>query len=158
EIVQLFAKHKVLKKEELESRKVIYLEKYIKQITIEARTMVNMANREIFPAVLSCAGEVAAHIGAIKSAVADIDLGVEEALVKDIAENLKGLKDNIKALEGLISEGEGKGEDLYTYALFCRDHVFPKMAGARYYADKLEAMVDKSRWPFPTYEDLLFRL
>jgi glutamine synthetase len=158
EIVKLFAKHKVMKKEELESRKVIYLEKYIKQINIEARTMVNIANREIFPVVFSYAGEVAADIGAVKSVSSDIDVNVQEALLKDIMENLKSLKEHTKALEGLIAEGEDGENDIYKHALFYKDHVFAKMAGVRYYADKLESLVDKSRWPFPTYEDLLFRL
>ncbi|MDR3201194.1 MAG: glutamine synthetase III, partial [Spirochaetales bacterium] len=158
EIVKLFTKHKVLKKEELESRKVIYLEKYIKQINIEARTMVNMANREIFSAVLSYAGEVAANIAAVKSVSVDIDVTVEESLLKDIMENLKSLKEHTKALEGLIAEGEDGEGDIYKHALFYKDHIFAKMAGVRYYADKLESLVDKASWPFPTYEDLLFRL
>jgi glutamine synthetase len=158
EIVKVCAKHRVLKKEELESRKVIYLEKYIKQINIEARTMVNMANREIFPTVFSYAGEVAADIASVKSVSADIEVSVQEALLKDIMENLKGLKEHTKALEGLIAEGEDGEGDIYKHALFYKDHVFAKMAGVRYYADKLESLVDKSRWPFPTYEDLLFRL
>jgi glutamine synthetase len=158
ETVKLFAKHKILKKEELESRKVIYLEKYIKQVNIEARTMVHMANREIFPAVLSYAGEIGANIGAVKSVSADIDLSVEETLLKEIMENLKNLKEHTKTLESLIAEGEDGEGDIYQHALFYKEHIFAKMAGVRYYADKLESLVDKSSWPFPTYEDLLFRL
>ncbi|MDR1316821.1 MAG: glutamine synthetase III [Spirochaetales bacterium] len=156
--VKLFAKHGILKKEELESRKVIYLEKYIKQINIEARTMVNMANREIFPAVFSYAGEVGANIGSVKSVSADIDVSAEENLLKEIMENLKNLKEHTKALESLIAEGEDTEGDIYKHALFYKDHIFAKMSGVRYYADKLETLVDKSSWPFPAYEDLLFRL
>jgi glutamine synthetase len=156
--VKLFTKHKVFKKEELESRRVIYLEKYIKQINIEARTMVTMANREIFPAVLAYAGDVAAGLGAIKSVSVDIDIGIEEALLKDIMDNLKSLKENTKALEALIIEGEDGEGDIYKHALFYKDHIFAKMAVVRSCADKLEGLVEKSAWPFPTYEDLLFRL
>ncbi len=157
--VELFTKHKVFMPQELESRKVIYLEKYIKQIAIEAKTMVSMSNREIFPAVLAYAGEVAGGLGAVKAVSSAIDIGIEESFLREIMDNLKSLKEKTKELEHLISEGEElHGEDILIHARFYRGRIFPKMEEVRFYADKLETLVGKDRWPFPTYEDLLFRL
>jgi glutamine synthetase len=158
-VVDIFEKHKVLSKSELESRCTIYLEKYIKQITIEAKTMISMSNRQIFPAVLSYTGEVAEGIGAVKSVSAAIDTTVQEGFLKEIVDHSKSLKEKTKELEILVSEGEEThDDDILKHARFFRNRIVPKMAEVRFFADKLETLVEKKKWPFPTYEDLLFRL
>jgi glutamine synthetase len=158
-VIELFEKHKVLSKSELESRCVIYLEKYIKQITIEAKTMISMSNRQIFPAVLAYTGDVAEGIGAVKSVSAAIDTTVQEGFLKEIVDHSKSLKDKTKELEILVSEGEeSHDDDILKHARFFRDRIVPKMSDVRFFADKLETLVEKQKWPFPTYEDLLFRL
>lgn len=156
--VELFTRHKILMKEELESRKFIYLEKYIKQINIEARTMISMSDREIFPAVMNYAGELAAGISAVKSVSAGIDAGVQESLLKEIMEQIKSLKEKTRELESLTVEGEESHGEILHHARFYRERIFPKMGEVRFHADKLETLVGKDIWPFPTYEDLLFRL
>ena len=156
--VELFTRHKILMKEELESRRFIYLEKYIKQINIEARTMISMSDREIFPAVMDYAGELAAGISAVKSVSAGIDTGAQESLLKEIMEQIKSLKEKTRELESLTAEGEESHGEILHHARFYRERIFPKMGEVRFHADKLETLVGKDIWPFPTYEDLLFRL
>ncbi len=157
--VELFTRHGVFRPQELESRKVIYLEKYIKQIAIEARTTIAMSNREIFPAVLAYAGEVASGIAAVKTLSSEIDVAVQEAFLREIMENLSELRKKTRELELLVAEGEDCCvEDTLSQARNYRRRVFPKMEEVRACADRLETLVDKKRWPFPTYEDLLFRL
>jgi len=157
--VKLFTKHAILTKEELESRCTVYLEKYIKQINIEAKVMVSMVNRQIYPAVLSYSGEVASNINSIKEVSAAIDIGNQENFLKEIVEYSKSLKERTRELEILIAEGEEGGEhDVLKHARFYRQRVFSKMAEVRLVADKLETLVGKDKWPIPIYEDLLFRL
>jgi glutamine synthetase len=155
ETIALFERHKVLSKAESESRYHIYLEKYAKQINVEAGVMIDMARRYIFPAATEFAGGLAreasalAAIGAVSSP--------QEKRAKRIAELTSELFDETEKLEKALVEAQ-EVEDPVTQAKAYREKVFSQMANVRSRVDAIEKLVSNAAWPFPTYEDLLFRL
>ncbi|MBR4831605.1 MAG: glutamine synthetase III [Butyrivibrio sp.] len=151
--IELFEKFGVYTKTELESRKEIIFESYAKTINIEALTMIDMASKQIIPAVMKYAGRVAKDVNEIKAA--GVDASVEVAELKEIQEQLSKMKaalDKLKTSE----EKARKIADQREQAFFYKDKVLPIMESLRTPADKLEMLVDKQDWPFPTYADLLF--
>ena len=155
-VVELFGKHGVLSSIELQARAEIRYEAYIKQINIEAKTMLDMASKQIRPAVVKYAGEVAQAIIAMKAV--GMDTIAQEELLRDINENLKLLHEKLKVLEEETERAGALQEDNKTQAFFYRDHVFKAMKELREPADRLELLVDENSWPLPTYGELLFNI
>lgn len=155
EIISLFETHKVLSKEEMESRYHIYLERYSKQINIEAGVMISMTRRSIFPAISAYAGSLArdaaslAAIGAVSAP--------QEKRAKRIAELLGDVYEETDKLEKILVEAQ-EMEDMFIQAKTYREKVVSQMGVLRGKVDTLEKMVDKEAWPFPGYEELLFKL
>ncbi len=152
--VKLYEKHGVLTKEELHSRYEIYLENYIKVINIEALTALDMAKREILPASLEYAGNVASEIAAIKNAGSKS--AAAEKLLAELTATIDSFGKNIEALEASLAGGHSGS--VFKHAEYHRDVVFTAMAALRVDGDKLETLVDERVWPLPTYADLLFRV
>ena len=155
ETIALFERHGVLSSDESESRYHIYLEKYSKQINIEAGVTIDLAQRYIFPAASKYAGVLA------KTAVKLADIGVtnipQVKLAKQTAELAAELFDEISKLEAVLAiaqETEGVEDQAKTYF----NKVIPAMSAVRVCGDKLEKLVAKSAWPLPGYEELLFTL
>ena len=155
ETVGLFESHKVLSKAELESRYHIYLEKYSKQINIEAGVMIDMVRRSIFPAATAFAGALAresaslAAIGAVSAP--------QEKRAKRIAELTSEINEEAEKLEKVLGEAQ-ETEDALSQAKVYREKVTAQMSALRSRVDAVEKLVAKDAWPIPTYEDLLFRL
>ncbi|GHV32574.1 glutamine synthetase [Spirochaetia bacterium] len=159
ETIALFENHKVFTKEESESRCHIYLEKYSKQINIEAGVMIEMARRSIFPAVTAYAASLArdaaslAAIGASSSS--------QEKRAKKIAELAGELYEDAAKLETVLTDAQsaalGAGE-VFAQAKVYFEKVKPAMEILRSKGDALERLVAKDAWPFPGFEDLLFKL
>jgi len=151
--IKLFGDFGVYTKTELESRKEIIFENYAKTINIEALTMIDMASKQIIPAVMKYAGRLAGDVNAVKAAGAD-----ESALLSELKEITAELTKMKKALEDLktVENKARKITDARKLAYFYKDKVRPAMDALRDPADKLEMLVDKKDWPFPTYADLLF--
>ena len=155
-VVELFGKHGVLSSVELQARAEIRYEAYIKQINIEANTMIDMASKQIRPAVVKYAGEVAQAIIATKAV--GMDTTAQEEILQDINENLKLLHEKLKILTEETERAGALQEDNKTQAFFYRDHVFKAMKELREPADRLELLVDENSWPLPTYGELLFNV
>ncbi|WP_418747858.1 glutamine synthetase III [Frisingicoccus sp.] len=153
--VELFEKHKVMTRVELTSRQEVGYETYAKAINIEARTMIDMAKKEIIPAVIKYTTTVAQSIGAVKAVGADAS--VQEACLDKISKHLVAMNEALEKLEAATDKAAAI-EDPKTQAVAYRDEVFSAMAELREPADALEMLVDKSVWPFPTYADLLFNV
>ena len=151
--IKLFSDFGVYTKTELESRKEIIFENYAKTINIEALTMIDMASKQIIPAVMKYAGRLAGDVNAVRAAGAD-----ESALLSELKEITTELTKMKKALEDLktVENKARKIQDARKLAYFYKDKVRPAMDALRDPADKLEMLVDKKDWPFPTYADLLF--
>jgi glutamine synthetase len=155
ETVALFEAHGIFTKEELESRYHIYLEKYSKQINIEAGVMIEMARRSIFPAATAYAASLArdaASLAAVGAASAP-----QEKRSKRIAELAAELYDDTAKLEGVLTEAQGV-EEIFAQAKAYFEKVRPVMETLRSKGDALERLVAKNAWPFPGFEELLFKL
>ncbi|RKM58427.1 glutamine synthetase type III [Butyrivibrio sp. X503] len=151
--IDLFQKFGVYTKTELESRKEIIFESYAKTINIEALTMIDMASKQIIPAVMKYAGRVATDVNQIKAA--GVDASVEVAELKEIQDQLAKMKTALDKLK-VGEEKAKKIKDQRELAFFYKDKILPIMDALRTPADKLEMLVDKKDWPIPTYADLLF--
>ena len=153
--VTMLTKHGVFSKAELESRRDIMLENYCKSVTIEANTMVAMANTQLAPAIDKYVGDLAERAATKKSIDPSIASSYETTLVKKLSSltdaiytKTDELKSEIIALgeaDGIISESEA-----------IRDKVLPKMGELRALCDEAETLTAKEYWPFPNYADLLF--
>ncbi|MDR2177451.1 MAG: glutamine synthetase III [Treponema sp.] len=155
ETVSLFETHKVLTKEELESRYHIYLEKYSKQVNIEAGVTIDLARRYIFPAASSCASSLAQDAAALAGIGASN--AAQSKRAKRIAELSGELFDETAKLEAALTEAQGI-EDAFAQAKAYCEKIRPGMDLVRAKADALEKIVDKEAWPFPGYMELLFKL
>jgi glutamine synthetase len=155
EIVELFERHKVFTKEESESRYHIYLEKYAKQINIEAGVTIDMARRGIFPAAAEYAAKLAKEAAAL--AAIGAKSAPEEIRAKKIADLAASLFDETAKLEAALAEAQ-KVEDVPVQAKTYYQKVRPAMDATRAAADQLEKLVAKNAWPYPGYDDMLFVL
>ncbi len=152
----LMAKHGVLSYIEMESRTEIQYEIYVKTINIEALTAVEIAKRQILPAVINYKADLASSIAAIDAVEGDIS--VEKELFGKVNGLMKSLAANIAKLEAAIDKAANLHGDTKTQAEAYRDLVFTAMAEVRADADQLETLVDADYWPLPTYSDLLFKV
>ena len=154
--IETFERHKVLNFAELQSRAEIHYESYIKQINIEARTMIDIASKQILPAVVKYKSSVANSLASIKEVGGDTS--VEQELLNNITENVKLFYQNLKILEQETEKAHHLQCSNQEQALFYRNHVAKAMEELRKPADELEMLVDEDIWPFPTYGELLFNI
>ncbi|PPD58763.1 glutamine synthetase III [Dehalogenimonas etheniformans] len=154
--IAVMGKHGVLSPVEMESRAEIQYEIYIKTINIEAQTMVEMAKRQILPAVLSYKAELANSIAAITAVEGNTE--VETTLFAQVSQLVRSFSTNLTKLEEAIQTASPMHGDTKAQAVAYRDLVFKAMGDLRKDADALETMVDAEYWPMPTYAKLLFNL
>ncbi len=154
--IETFERHKVLNFAELQSRAEIHYESYIKQINIEAKTMIDIASKQILPAVVKYKSSVANSLASIKEV--EGDTSVEQELLNNITENVKLFYQNLKILEQETEKAHHLQCSNQEQALFYRNHVAKAMEELRKPADELEMLVDEDIWPFPTYGELLFNI
>lgn len=154
--LEVMEKHSVLSRVEMESRYEISLEHYIKTINIEALTMLDIAKKQILPAVIKFATGLAGSINTIKATGVVADVSAQSELLTEVSSLTASLKKNIAVLEESVEKAANSHGDTYEQAYAYRYDVFEKMGTLRADADKLETIVDKELWPFPTYGDLLF--
>lgn len=154
--VKLFESFGVFTKTELESRAEIQYEIYSKAINIEAKTMIDIATKQIIPAVIKYTTVLAQSINEVK-AVGDIDTSVQLGLLKETSKFLKETNAAMKILGDCVAEypSHEEGPDR---AHFCRNQIVPAMEALRAPVDALEMIVDKEMWPMPSYGDLIFEV
>ena len=153
--VSMFEKFKVFTKAELESRAEIKFESYAKAINIEARTMIDMASKQIIPAIIKYTKELADTVVAVKEAGADASVQAE--LLTEVSGLLAETKKALEALKVVADQAAAmeEGED---QARFYHFDVVPAMEALRTPVDTLEMIVDKEAWPMPSYGDLIFEV
>ena len=151
--IKMFKDHGVLTEVECASRAEIAYESYINRVLIEARTMIDMAAKQIKPAVIAYAKTVADTVSSIETVGADSS--VERELLTNITANIKALDTAYKKLSEAIAKSDTISE-VKDKAMFVKDEVFTAMGELRAPADELEMLVDEEYWPFPTYGDILF--
>ena len=154
--IKLFGDFKVFTEAELVSRAEVKFENYAKTINIEAKTMIDMASKQIIPAVIKYATSLAGSINTITAAGVSA-VGVQKNLLNETSALLEETQ---KALDELVAiENEGcTMEDGEEKAKYYHEKVVPAMEALRAPVDKLEMIVDKEMWPMPSYGDLMFEV
>ena len=152
ENVALFARQNVFSKAELESRYQIYLESYCKIIRIEALTMIEMAKKDILPAVSTYVRKMSEVVSGARS-IADVECGFEVDMIKRLTSLSTEMYKKMQELESLAAELKENNQQAANY---CRDVIIPAMGGLRAVADEIETLVGEKYWPYPTYGRMLF--
>ena len=154
--VKLFETFHVFTEPELQSRAEIQYEIYAKAINIEAKTMIDIATKQIIPAVIKYTTVLAESINAVKAA-GPIDVSVQMELLEKCSELLKKTSSAMNELTKAVAEipqvPEGRER-----AVYCKDTVTKIMEELRKPVDELEMLVDKEMWPMPSYGDLIFEV
>ena len=153
--VEMLTAHKVFSRSELESRYEIILENYCKSVNIEALTMIDMARKEILPAVEAYACDIAKTLNAKTAAVPGLSCRYERDLVSKLTELAEEIDSAITALEAEAIRYKTV-TDVTEAAFMIRDVILQRMAELRVVCDEAETLTAESYWPFPTYEKLLF--
>ena len=154
--INLFGKFHVFTKAELESRVEVKYETYSKAVNVEARAMIDIAGKQIIPAVIRYAKSLADAINAI-GVVEGADTSVEKELLLQTSGLLKEAQTALGVLKkktdaaGFVEEGECR-------ARYYHEEVSPAMEALRKPVDELEMIVDKEIWPMPSYGDLMFEV
>jgi len=151
-------KHGVLSKVESDSRYEITIENYNKIINIEALTTLEMAKRQIIPAVIQFTTSLAESINTIKATGVNVDISVQTELLTETSTLLASLNKNVAILEKAVEKADNFQGDIFDLGMMYRYEVFEQMNTLREDADKLETIVDEDFWPIPTYWDMLFNI
>lgn len=153
--VRLFEKFHIFTEAELESREEVLYETYAKTINIEALTMIDMASKQILPAVVKYTKSLADTVIAVKGA------GADASVQADLLAKVSGKLAEAKAALTILQEEENKAgciADSKGQAFAYKDKVKAAMEALRIPVDELEMLVDKEVWPYPTYGDLMFEV
>ena len=154
--IELFGKHNIFTEEELAARNEIHLGNYCEVVGIEARTMIDMVKRNIFPAVSGFSGDIASAIAAKRSVLAELDCAAEESLLRQLSSLIGEMMRQCEALEAALSAPHSA--DAYEAARYYKYTVFSIMDALRAAVDSLETITAANRWPYPSYTDLLFSI
>ena len=153
--VRMLTSHKVFSEVELKSRYEIMLENYCKTVMIEACTMVDMAKKQILPAVSAYTTDLAESVGKKLKLGTDIACKYEKEAVKKLSVLCDRIAEAIDSLEGALVKIKS-AEDIGEESAMIRDMVLAAMGELRVVCDEAETMTAEKYWPFPTYGDLLF--
>ena len=155
--MKLFESFNVFTKAELESRAEIQYEGYSKTINIEAKAMIDIATKQIIPAVIRYTTVLAESINSVKAVSGAIDVSVQISLLEKSSGFLKDTKEAMDKLSELVAQVENYAEGR-DRAVFIRENIVPAMEALRKPVDELEMIVDKDMWPMPSYGDLIFEV
>ena len=153
--VDMLTSQKVFSESELRSRCEITLENYCKTVIIEASTMVDMARKQILPAVGKYTASLAEAAIAKKSVSEELACGYEKSLIAKLSVLADRISIGIDELEEAVTSVK-KNEDVISESAEIRDKVLGKMSLLRLACDEAETVTAAEYWPFPTYGDLLF--
>ena len=151
----MLIRHRVFTEAEIRSRYEIMMENYCKTVSIEAHTMVDMAKKEILPAIEAYTIELSDAVRAKKAADAGASCRYEEKRIRRLSALLEQIDDAVDELESALVT-LSMSADITAQANFIRDEIIPKMSLVRVPADEAETLTAEKYWPFPTYGELLF--
>jgi glutamine synthetase len=153
--VALFTAHKVYTEKEMHSRYEILMESYCRLVNIEGRTMVDMAMKDILPAVSGYSRSLCDTLLAKRNVCESLDCTYEKTMIFKITELLNSAYQYTSNLEKLLTSATDI-LDVTAQAIFYKDNVLPCMEELRKAVDGLENIVRAENWPIPTYGELLF--
>ena len=151
----LFAKWGIYSESELKSRVEILQENYIKTLSIEALTMMDMAKRDVVPALIRFSGDVSASALSKKTVCADADITIEEDIIKELSLITKRIYESVVRLDRELARANAIG-DITKRSIDYRNRVFSEMEALRAFVDKAETIVAKTYWPYPSYGEILY--
>lgn len=149
EVVKMFDKYGVLSPRETESRYEIYLEQYVKTVTMEAKLTQKIGQTICWPAAIRYQSELATTCASLKAVGYKFDTNT----LDKVTELVKNLQDSLANLGALLEHNSG---DKKAHARMCCEKLLPAMLEVRKHADQLESMVADDLWPLPTYQEMLF--
>jgi len=153
--IALFTRHRIFNEREIRSRCEILVENYCKTIKIEALTMLDMARKDILPAVESYIKELARTANSKKALSPAISCEVEIGLIERLSALVKKLYEGTEKLDAQVARANGSA-NMTELGQYCRDEILKTMGEVRAAADELEALTGSKYWPFPTYSEILF--
>ncbi|MGB9746978.1 MAG: glutamine synthetase III [Bacteroidales bacterium] len=155
----LFIRHGIFNKKELEARTEVRLETYIKQVQIEARVLGDLVNNHIIPVGIDYMTSLIQNVKGLKEIYPEKEFrelaSVRLEVIKEISSYITIIKTKVR---DMIEERKvaNKMQDIRQRADHYSKKVFPYFDEIRYYTDKLELLVDNEKWPLPKYRELLF--
>ena len=150
--ISLFTRHGIFSETEIHSRKEVMLENYSKVVNIEAHTLLDMVRRDVLPAVLSYESDLTD--GVIKKQQLHLSAGADRGVLLALTDLSDRMWEECENLDEALIHASESGESGVKARLFAED-ILPRMRSLRSYADKAEALTDASRWPYPSYGELL---
>jgi len=154
--IALFERNHIFSRREVEARQEILLENYVKIITLEALTMLDMAKKDILPAVSAFTGKTCATIERKRSVCPEIPVDAELKLVTKLSDLLTAFSEQIEELEEKVDAPDARVGDILSRARYCCDEVLAAMERLREISDAMEMCTASKYWPYPSYGELLF--
>ena len=155
--IDLFEEFKVLNKAELLSRYNVEIEKYISIMSIEAKTMINLAKKIFLPEGIKYSTFLSSSINEIKKVNENLDTSVQYELLEEVIKNVREMKNGIDKLEKVMNDSL-LINNIYEKANLFYNEVKTAMDNLRNPTDNLEMIIDKNMWPMPSIGDLIFEI
>ena len=152
--IDIFKRQKVLSKNELVARYNIFLENYIKQILIEANTMIDISSKQILPAVLIYQKDIIELVKNAKSI--KLSCSAQTDILEKLNTNIYSFKNSLDKLTGITTSIKIDDTKLLEISKLLKNKLIPTMNELRKFSDNLEMMCDANIWPLPTYAKMLF--
>ncbi|MBQ1413288.1 MAG: glutamine synthetase III [Clostridia bacterium] len=154
--IDLFVKNGIVTEAEIRARYEIELEHYVKQLHIEALTMIDMAQKNIAPAVSGFVGKLTQTALAKKSLSSSVSVYAETSLVEELSELLEQFVKKTAELESAVNGAKKYDGDNLAQATYYREVVFALMGELRALGDAMERKTSAQYWPYPSYGEILF--
>lgn len=155
--VKLFEAHGVMNTSEISSRTDILYENYSKIINIEALTMIDMAMRDILPAVTSYVSDIADSLSAKLAVMPKLSCVFEKDVIKNLSDLTESAYSALTELKAAEAEAAAISDNVMKAKKYC-DSVIPAMDKLRALIDKMEPLTASEYWPLPSYGDMMFRV
>ena len=153
--IELFRRMGVFTEREAASRQEIMQENYCKVVNIECLTMLDMAKKDIYPAVAAYITDLCACVREKRAVSGTISVRSECELIEKLSAANESMYDKANEIEKLLAEAK-TCSDVAVCSVFFAEKVIPAMNELRAFADEMELVTAKKYWPFPTYGDILF--
>lgn len=156
--ISLFTSHHIYTEAEMEARYETILEEYSKTLHIEALTMIEMARRDIIPAVSHYLLKLTESVLSRQKLSSRFPCKAENALIEKLSTLLDTAYERQEALETALKDPKIHSVNILTVSTYYKDKVIPAMEALRAAVDQMETLVASKDWPYPTYADLMFRI
>ena len=154
--VDLFVRNGIITEAEIHARYEIEMEQYSKQLRIEALTMIDMAEKNITPAVIEFVNKLSDAAIAKKQLSASYSVYAETSLIEELSAKLESFVKKTAELKEAVNNAAQYKNDELALAAYYRETVFARMEELRAIGDSMETRTSSAYWPYPSYADILF--